>query len=237
MWEELRFCQKVKGTKMLVVAITRIDAETDEKEFKKVYNEGRKNNDAEMISKSIDMYADYFADQVFENDLDGFDADYEPEGDYLSGDKFVQFMKRLALYMGPNPEQTKEERLAFLKERYPNLNITEASCNKMLCVDAPGSPTTAIEPLCEYYFKQAYGGGTSEGSWPIEKTVFCENVGDNWGTALQGLKNQAKYQPSKGRKGGFGAFFGHRNYNVTQYNSEPYAILRECIQLQNPAIH
>jgi hypothetical protein len=174
---------------------------------------------------------------VFENDLDGFDADYEPEGDYLSGDKFVQFMKRLALYMGPNPEQTKKERLAFLKQRYPNLNITEADCNKMLCVDAPGSPTTAIEPLCEYYFKQAYGGGTSEGSWPIAKTVFCENVGDNWGTALQGLKNQAKYQPAKGRKGGFGAFFGHRNYNVTKHNPEPYAILRECIQLQNPAIH
>ena len=107
----------------------------------------------------------------------------------------------------------------------------------MLCVDAPGSPTTAIEPLCEYYFKQAYGGGTSEGSWPIAKTVFCENVGDNWGTALQGLKNQAKYQPAKGRKGGFGAFFGHRNYNVTKHNPEPYAILRECIQLQNPAIH
>ena len=38
-WEELRFVQRVKGTKMLCVAITRIDAETDEHDFKKAYNE------------------------------------------------------------------------------------------------------------------------------------------------------------------------------------------------------
>ena len=36
LWEELRFVQKTKGTKMLVVAITRIDAETDDKDFKKL---------------------------------------------------------------------------------------------------------------------------------------------------------------------------------------------------------
>ena len=29
-WDEIRFVQKVKGTKMLSVAITRIDAETDD---------------------------------------------------------------------------------------------------------------------------------------------------------------------------------------------------------------
>ena len=37
-WEEIRFVQKVKGTKMLAVAITRIDAETDDHDFKKAYN-------------------------------------------------------------------------------------------------------------------------------------------------------------------------------------------------------
>ena len=67
--------------------------------------------------------------------------------------------------------------------------------------------------------------------------VFCENVGDNWSGSLQGLKNQAAWEPATGHKGGFGAFFGHRNYNVTQYNTEPYAIFRQCIQVQNPAVH
>lgn len=34
-WEEIRFVQKVKGTKMLAVAITRIDAETDDHDLRK----------------------------------------------------------------------------------------------------------------------------------------------------------------------------------------------------------
>ena len=40
-WDEIRFVQKVKDTKMLCVAITRIDAETDEHDFKKAYNEAK----------------------------------------------------------------------------------------------------------------------------------------------------------------------------------------------------
>src|SRR3712207_8938203 len=83
--EDLRFTQKVKGTKMLVVAITRIDAETDEKPFKQHYNKAKQMEPGEAreaaIDKAIEEYAEYFLDQVFLNDLDGFDADYEPEGD------------------------------------------------------------------------------------------------------------------------------------------------------------
>ncbi|SES83957.1 glycoside hydrolase family 18 [Prevotella sp. kh1p2] len=238
LWDELRFCQQKKGTKMLVVAITRIDAETDDHSFKQAYNEAKAMPEGEereaALKKAVEMYADYFIDQVFENDLDGFDADYEPEGDFLSGNYFNEFMQHIALYMGPNPEQTKAERLKLIQQRYGN-GVTDT--DKLLCVDAPGSPSTELVPICDYYFKQAYGGGTSEGVWPIEKTVFCENVGDNWATALQGLINQAKFQPQQGRKGGFGAFFGHRNYNVTTYNPEPYKIFRDCIQYQNPAMH
>ena len=39
--EDKEFVQKVKGTKMLCVAITRIDAETDDHAFKQAYNEAR----------------------------------------------------------------------------------------------------------------------------------------------------------------------------------------------------
>lgn len=236
-WKELRFQQNVKGTKMLVVAITRIDAETDEHDFKKAYLEAKAMPYGEeretALNKAIDMYADYFLDQVFENNLDGFDADYEPEGDFLSGQYFLRFMQRLSLFLGPNPEQTGDERLKLIQERY---GVAQTDTAKMLVVDSPGDPDKALVPIVDYYMKQAYGGGTST-SWPIEKTVFCENVGDNWKTALNGLIGQARYQPQVGRKGGFGAFFGHRNYTITEYNPEPYNIFRQCIQIQNPAIH
>lgn len=236
-WNEIRFVQKVKGTKMFAVAITRIDAETDEKEFKIAYNEAKGmpagDKRDSLLNRSIEMYAEYFLDQVFENDLDGFDADYEPEGDFLSGDHFFHFMNHLAKYMGPNPDITKEERLALIQERYGK-GMTDT--NKMLCVDSPGDPSSSLIAICNYYFKQAYGGGTST-SWPIDKVVFCCNMGDNWQGKMSEMYSQARYQPATGRKGGFGAFFIHRDYNVHENNPRPYGRFRECIQIQNPAIY
>ena len=239
-WEDLRFTQKVKGTKMLVVAITRIDAETDEKPFKQHYNKAKQMEPGEAreaaIDKAIEEYAEYFLDQVFLNDLDGFDADYEPEGDFLSGDRFVKFYKHLALYLGPNPEQAPGERLKLIQERYGK-DFTDV--NKLLCVDSPGGGPIACEPYSNYCFFQNYGGGTGHGSWPVEKSVFTENVGDNWGGNLSGMYGQARWQPSDGkRKGGFGAFFGHRDYNIVPgSNPQPYHRFRECIQIQNPAVY
>ena len=236
-WNDMKFVQKVKGTKMLSVAITRINAETNEKPFKQFFNEAQAmpngpEKDA-ALNRAIEMYAEHFLDGVFLNDLDGFDADYEPEGDWLSGDRFIYFMNHLAKYMGPNPNITKEERLKLIQERY-GTDVTDT--DKLLCVDAPGDPSSALQPIVNYYFKQAYGGGTST-SWPIEKVVFCDNMGDGWQGTMQSMYNQARYQPAKGRKGGFGAFFIHRDYNVHENNPTPYGRFRECIQIQNPAIH
>lgn len=237
-WEEIRFVQKVKGTKMFAVAITRIDAETDDHDFKIAYNEARampagEEKDA-AINRAIEMYAEYFLDQVFENDLDGFDADYEPEGDFLSGNYFVYFMQHLAKYMGPNPDITKEERLQLIQERYGK-DVTDT--DKMLCVDCPGDAPSALYNICNYFFKQSYGSAPSS-SWPSEKVVYCANMGDYWQTAeVNGLYTYARYRPSNGKKGGFGAFFIHRDYNVHDNNTSPYKRFNECIQIQNPAVH
>lgn len=235
-WNEIRFVQKVKGTKMLCVAITRIDAETDEKDFKIAYNAAKAmpfgpEREA-AIKKSIEMYGDFFLDQIFENDLDGFDADYEPEGDFLSGDYFIYFMNYLAKYLGPNPDITKAERLKLIQARYGK-EVTDT--DKLLCVDG-NSPN--ISKICNYFFQQAYGGGAGPvANWPDEKVVYCCNMGDNWQTDMSSMYDQARYQPAKGRKGGFGAFIMHRDYNVHDKNTEPYKRFRECIQIQNPAIY
>ena len=54
---------------------------------------------------------------------------------------------------------------------------------------------------------------------------------------MSDMYQQASYQPSNGRKGGFGAFFIHRDYNVHENNPYPYKRFRECIQIQNPAVY
>lgn len=238
--KDMRFVQKVKGTKMLVVAITRIDAESDEHEFKKAYLEAKAMPAGEertaALNRAIEMYAEYFLDQVFENDLDGFDADNEPEGDFLSGSYFNYFILHMAKYLGPNPEQTKEERLALIRERYGNeVASQEGICDKLLCID--GGNASAVQQYCNYFFQQAYSGSTSLASgWPTEKCVLCCNMGDNWPTAMTEMYNQARYQPATGRKGGFGAFIIGRDYNVHENNPSPYFRVRECIQIQNPAV-
>lgn len=236
---DMRFVQKVKGTKMVAVAITRIDSETSEKPFKQFYDEARASGDQDMINRAFEMYAEYFLDQVFENDLDGFDCDYEPEGDYLSGDNFRYFFFHLAKYLGPNPDQTKEERRELIRERYGDA-IADApgSCDKMLNIDQTSTSLSDLADYSNYCFLQAYGGGTGAGAWPDEKVVYCCNMGDNWNTPLTEMYNQARYKPASGkRKGGFGAFFLHRNYRTTATNIEPYYHFRRCIQIQNPAIY
>lgn len=237
-WEELRFVQKVKGTRMLVVAITRIDAETNDHAFKQAYLAAKELPAGEereaALNRSIEMYAEYFLDQVFENDLDGFDADYEPEGDFLEKEYFYYFMRHLAKYLGPNPDITKEERLQLIQERYgPGVTDTD----KWLCVDGGGP--SQVESICNYYFQQTYGGDPdSVNGWPSEKVVYTANLGDDWQSAnAGGLYDYARYQPTNGKKGGFGAFFIHRDYNVHNDNPFPYKRFRDCIQIQNPAIH
>ena len=64
-WDELRFVQKVKGTKMLVCAITHIDDQLDDLDFKKAYNEAKampagEERDA-ALNRAIEMFADYYS--------------------------------------------------------------------------------------------------------------------------------------------------------------------------------
>ncbi len=235
--EEMRFVQKVKGTKMLLVSITRIDATGDDQPFKQVYKEGRAEGDQEKINRGIEMYAEHMLDQIFLNDLDGFDADYEPEGDYLTGEPFMVFYRRLAQFMGPNPDITPEERLELIRERYGDeMASREGICDKMLCID--GVSLASAEPYSNYFFVQSYSGGTgSRPGWPDSKIVHCYNIGDYWQGDLKSLYNQASWKPESGRKGGFGGFLIQRNYNITETNIEPYYHFRRCIQIQNPAVH
>lgn len=145
----------------------------------------------------------------------------------------------MAKYMGPNPDITKEERLKLIEERYgKEIASQEGICDKMLNIDQTSANQMAsLVPYSNYCFLQAYGGGTGAGSWPDEKVVYCCNMGDNWQGTMEQMYNQARYKPASGRKGGFGAFFIHRDYNVHENNPYPYKRFRECIQIQNPAIH
>ena len=159
--------------------------------------------------------------EIWDNDLDGYDLDYEPEGDALSGEKMSTFIYYLSQFIGPmspNPET-------------------------ILAVDG-NPPATEMAPYCTYHISQSYGQTLSESrfnkaGWKNSQLIFTENIGDYWKNGGN-MEQQAAFQPSTGgRKGGFGAFHGQRDYNTTDSGADketPYGHLRRAIQLQNPAV-
>lgn len=213
-FQEMKFVQKVKGTKMVCPTIIRIENKVayGDTEFYKLFQEGVNEGNQEKMNKAMEMYADRLLESVWKYDLDGLDLDYEPEGDRLSGANMTYFVKYIGQFIGP-------------KSKNPD---------KLLCIDFYSNrPPVECEPYVNWFVNQTYGGTPNNLGFPIEKTIFTENIGDNWQTGGR-LLEYARWKPGNGqRKGGFGAFFMHRDYN----SNPPYKNFREGIQIQNPAIH
>ena len=169
---------------------------------------------------------DHLLQEMWDNKLDGIDLDYEPEGDMLSGDRFTLFAKYLGQYIGCGPE-SKDPTKLLIVDHYNNL------------------PPSASEPYFNYKVRQLYsnqGNHISDAafsrSWPVEKQIFADNIGDLWKTGGE-MELIAAYKHSSGKmKGGFGAFHGQRDYNTVDSGSDnliPYGHMRRAIQIQNPA--
>lgn len=226
-YREMKYIQEVKGTKLVVPTIIRI--RTRPEFYDSIWV---KQNAPQAAMRA---YAQDLLRPIFENGLDGIDMDYEPEGDPLSGGNLDYFVEYVGQFVGPmaSPDST---------FTYPDGYTIKGNPNMLLCIDYFGStPSGNTNKYTNWYVNQTYGGGPGRvpfSGCPTEKVVYTENVGDNWKAAECGqLLNYARYQPSTGRKGGFGAFFMHRDYINTGYGCSNYANMRHGIQIQNPAIH
>ena len=226
-YREMKYVQEVKGTKLVVPTIIRI--RTRPEFYDSIWV---KQNDPQAAMRA---YAQDLLRPIFENGLDGIDMDYEPEGDPLSGGNLDYFVEYVGQFVGPmaSPDST---------FTYPDGYTIKGNPNMLLCIDYYGSaPSGNTNKYTNWYVNQTYGGSPGRvpfSGCPTEKVVYTENVGDNWKAAECGqLLNYARYQPSTGRKGGFGAFFMHRDYINTGYGCSNYANMRHGIQIQNPTIH
>lgn len=226
-YREMKYVQEVKGTKLVVPTIIRI--RTRPEFYDSIWV---KQSDPQAAMRA---YAQDLLRPIFENGLDGIDMDYEPEGDPLSGGNLDYFVEYVGQFVGPmaSPDST---------FTYPDGFTIKGNPEMLLCIDYYRStPGPNTNQYTNWYVNQTYGGSPGRvpfSGCPTEKVVYTENVGDNWKDAECGqLLNYARYQPSTGRKGGFGAFFMHRDYINTGYGCSNYANMRHGIQIQNPAIH
>lgn len=233
-YADMHKTRELKGTRFVMCKICRIAGT----EFTK--------DDA-----GIEAYANHLARCVLRNDLDGLDLDYEPEGDWLQNENFTKFVKILGQYFGPM-----------------------SGTGKLLIVDFYNqTPPEETEPYVDYFVRQCYTTSSARtlqskydqiSRWcPPEKFVATEQMGwywenggvafteadgnkvDSWGNPLYSVIGMARWNPTQGRKGGFGGYYFEYEYNTTrpanasigdrETQAVPYYSIRRGIQEQNPA--
>ncbi|MDR1680220.1 MAG: glycoside hydrolase family 18 [Prevotellaceae bacterium] len=236
-YADWKFVREKKGTRFVATTITRMNKEITLKDGT-VYDL-RQHHDDEGIA----VYAQYLVDQALDAGVDGIDLDYEPEGDWLSGERFTKLVQYIGQYFGPQSENP----------------------DRLLTIDFySATPQAATEPYVHYFIRQEYTqGATSKSaaavqsnynaiSWvPPHKyiiteqlSVWYENAGSPFteadgntkttdGSQMYSLEGFARWNPTQGKKGGFGGFYFDRDYGN---KNGPYYNIRRCIQIANPAV-
>lgn len=164
-------------------------------------------------------------DEIEEYGLDGYDLDYEPEGDPLSGTCFETMVAYLSQYIGPK----------------------SGNEGTLLIIDRnSGYTTTNLYSFCNFWIYQMYGstggaGASSQSCFPTNtdpdagwvpcQVITTENVGDTYGEACHNLEQHAQFQPSTvgqqyGHKGGFASFHGQRDWRLEAEGAEKGKLFR-----------
>lgn len=227
-YEDMRFCQTKLGTRFVMHA----DASHYRHQFTAGGQEWNMGGSANVSDQVMDAYALYIYEQVEKYELDGVDIDFEG----WSSSNLTKLVQRLGKWYGPQGENP----------------------DRLLIVDYfSASPSSNIEPYIDYLVKQQYSDqlGYSDSvldsnyrgvSWcPSTKYIICEQFGNSQagpyggfdfsykGETMKSIYAFALWNPSAGRKGGFGVYFLGRNYY--SLSGVPYGEYRQAIQLQNPA--
>ncbi len=227
--EEMRFIQKVKGVKLTYVTFPGVSG-LDWVMSKPTAEE------------RIQVYGDSLLRIVYNNDLDGMDLDYEIHGDWMHGTNFVKLIEYLGQYIGPKGKDPSKMLLVDFYSDYPPAGTEPYVTYFVRQAYTQGFTEHNASRLQSYY---------NYINWAApEKFIVTENIGDHWqnggspftevdgnrykdnGERLYSLEGMARWNPVQGKKGGFGAFYGHRDYN----SNPPYKHFRNAIQAQNPAV-
>jgi hypothetical protein len=241
-YADIKFVKEKKGTRFVVPTITRMNHKITLRDGT-VYDLAANRND-----EGIKVYAQYLVDQVLDSDLDldGVDLDYEPEGDFLQGNNFLKLVQHIGQYFGPKgmypdklliinfyntvpPAATGEYANYFVRQAYTQGFSEHSAARLQSYYNAVAS---AIPPE-KFIVTENFGDHSENGGTP-----FVEANGNTLttdGTRMYSLEGMARWNPTQGKKAGFGAFYFDRDYYSK--TGIPYYNIRRCIQIANPAAH
>lgn len=241
-YADIKFVKEKKGTRFVVPTITRMDHKITLKDGTE-YDLAANKNDAGII-----VYAQYLVDQVLDAglDLDGVDLDYEPAGDWLQGDNFTKLVQHIAKTFGPTgsmpdklliidfysqapPAATGQYANYFIRQAYSQgTGGIQTAANLQSYYNAVQSAV----PPGKFIVTENFGDFSANGGTPF--TEVNGNLYSTDGSRMTSLEGMARWNPTQGKKAGFGAFYFDRDYYST--TGVPYYNVRRCIQIANPAI-
>lgn len=245
-YADWKYVAKVKGTKFLAPTIVNFNGKITLKNgtvFDCTLPQNR-------TDSGINVYGQYLVDMILDNDVDGLDIDWEPSGgEWLNSPNtnFVKLVQYVAQYLGPtSSHKDKILDIDFFSTAPPA--ATGQYCNYFIRqAYSQGTGGTQNANNLQNYYNAVQAGV------PSNKFIVTENFGDfatNGGTPfteangntlttdgsiMYSLEGMARWNPTQGKKAGFGAFYFDRDYYSP--TGVPYYNVRRCIQIANPAAH
>ena len=229
--------QKLKGTKVTFTIFSDVlpkafipdctDYDTD------------KYDESKYTDEAIAAYAKaYCRDSIDKYNYDGIDIDYEPgygaHGPFVGHNNplMTKLIQEMSKYVGP-----------------------KSGTGRLFLIDGvPHAVDPSVVDCFDYGISQAYASGgysdlqnrfnsAYQDGWKPEQFIFAENFESYWkdggvnhrcrdGQYVNSLKGMARFNPTQGFLGGFGAY--HMEYEYAR-SEKPYKYMREAIQDVNPA--
>lgn len=243
-YADMHYVRRVKGTRFVCPVIVAFRGTITMKDGTVVDLSSPANRNDEGIAK----YGQWLVDQVLDNDLDGLDIDWEPAGgEWLNSPNtnFVKLVEYVGQFFGPKgihkdklfiidfftlapPVATGQYADYFIRQAYSQgTGGIQTATNLQNNYNA----VQAAVPPSKFIVTENFGDFAENGGTPF--TEANGNLFSSDGTRMHSLEGMARWNPTQGRKAGFGAFYFCRDYYSK--TGIPYYNMRRAIQIANPA--
>lgn len=204
--------------------------------------------------EGLEQLAMGLVDVINRYDLDGLDIDFEPGQDWVQGEVMEKLVKILGRHLGPQSGTGKLFIMDYARGAHIPTEVMEPYFDYVICQTYTSSMVSELQDqfdrLSKWYSPKKFIVTEQIGwYWQNGGVSFTEANGnkvDSWGNPLYSLMGMARWNPTQGRKGGFGAYYFEYEYNTNRpanqaigdTESKPisYYSLRRGIQEQNPAV-
>ncbi len=252
-YKDMRYVQEKLGTRFVSHADASQPKRTVEGvEF--VFQDDENPLTEEQEKAVVKAYGKALVDQVLKYDIDGIDVDYEPNCDFWNQPKYILLLAQtINEYFGPDGQYPEKILMIDYYGHGSYLNAAGEELDK--CVDyfIRQAYTQGFSEHSQARLQSNYDQIAGCCADP-KKFIVCENFGNMYenggspfndynnqpmytigGKRMYSLEGMARWNPTQGEKGGFGAFYVDRDYySATRI---PYYNFRRCIQIANPAIY